>query len=131
MKIPFIDKTLANQLLIPITPETIKGKIQAPSAVHTQSRSSTILEDFIDRTILVHNGRTYKLVKIYPSMVGYKLGAFLLTKKQGRSIHNSEGNRKKKEKQRRKITMKKQRKTVSGNNKAKVASKYKKPPKNK
>jgi hypothetical protein len=43
-------------------------------------------------------------------MIGYPLGAFVFTKKLGKSIHNSEKNRKQKEKMRRKITAKKVRK---------------------
>jgi hypothetical protein len=44
------------------------------------------------------------------AMVGFKLGSIVLTKKLGSSIHNSERNRKKKEKIRRKITARKIRK---------------------
>lgn len=74
----------------------------------------------------IHNGKTTKRILIEAKMVGYKLGSFILTKKQGKTIHTSEHNRKKLEKQRRKITQKKLRKPSTIKKKSSKASKRKK-----
>jgi len=47
----------------------------------TQSRSSTIVPDFVGKTFKVHNGKTFYQVKIIEEMVGYKLGEFAPTRK--------------------------------------------------
>lgn len=58
-------------------------------------------------------------------MVYHKLGAFAFTKKLGASIHNSEHNRKKIAKIKRKITQKKVRKTTLQTPKVKKKKKTK------
>jgi small subunit ribosomal protein S19 len=50
--------------------------------IKTISRSSVILPKFIGLNIRVHNGKTFVIVKIVDEMVGYKLGEFVLTRKQ-------------------------------------------------
>lgn len=50
--------------------------------IKTISRSSVILPKFIGLTVRVHNGKTFVIVKIVDEMVGYKLGEFVLTRKQ-------------------------------------------------
>lgn len=116
MKIPFIDQTLATKILeLPPLQEIKIHSTEAYDAiVKTKSRASTIVENFIGRTIAVHNGKTSQHLVITEEMVGHKLGEFVFTKKIGKSIHNSEHNRKKKEKLRRKITQKKIRRTTPG-----------------
>ena len=48
--------------------------------IKTWSRRSTILPDFIGRTIAVHNGRQHVPVYVTENMVGHKLGEFALTR---------------------------------------------------
>ncbi len=60
-------------------------KVQAASKtgrkiIKTWCRSSTILPDFINCTIAVHNGREHVPIFILADMVGHKLGEFALTR---------------------------------------------------
>ncbi len=48
--------------------------------IKTWCRSSTILPDFINCTIAVHDGRKHVPVYISADMVGHKLGEFALTR---------------------------------------------------
>ena len=48
--------------------------------IKTWSRRSTIVPDFIDLTIAVHNGKQHVPVYIGEQMVGHKLGEFALTR---------------------------------------------------
>ena len=50
--------------------------------IKTTSRSSTILEDFIGLTFLVHNGRQYQQVVVNSQMVGHKFGEFAYTRQR-------------------------------------------------
>jgi small subunit ribosomal protein S19 len=100
MKTPFIDLTLYN------------NANTENSVINTTSRSSTIIPPFIGKTFGVYNGSTNKKITISENMVYQKLGAFVFTKKLGSSIHNSEHNRKKIAKMKRKITQRKVRKTA-------------------
>lgn len=84
---------------------------QYQRAIQTNSRSSTVITPFIGKVISIHTGRRSERVNITEQMLGYKLGCFAFTKRLGSSIHNSEHNRKKIAKMRRKITQKKVRKT--------------------
>lgn len=87
--------------------------------ISTSSRSSTIINKFVGKTFSIHNGKTTDNITILPTMIGQKLGSFVLTKKYGISIHNSDHNKKVKEKARRKITQKKVRKTTGVKKKTK------------
>jgi ribosomal protein S19 len=51
------------------------------------SRNAVIIPEFINFKFNVHNGRDFKLLKVSKSMVGYKFGEFVFTKKFGNSIH--------------------------------------------
>jgi small subunit ribosomal protein S19 len=55
--------------------------------IKTKSRSSTILQSFIGKTIYVYSGRLFKKVIITEDMVGRKLGEFSFTRKLGK-IHS-------------------------------------------
>ena len=44
--------------------------------VRTQSRSATILPNFVGLKFEIHNGKDYHLVTITEDMVGHKLGEF-------------------------------------------------------
>jgi len=85
--------------------------MQDKPIIRCDIRSSTILDSLIGRKVAIYNGKTTRTILINEDMTGYKIGSFVLTKKLGKSIHNSEHNRKKIEKQRRKITQKKIRKS--------------------
>ena len=50
------------------------------------------------RQVFVHNGKTIIPIKINRSLFGTKIGAMSLTKKLGKTIHNSERNKKRKQK---------------------------------
>ena len=52
------------------------------NGIKTTSKNSVILPKFIGLTIQVYNGKTFIAVKIVDEMVGYKLGEFILTRKQ-------------------------------------------------
>lgn len=49
-------------------------------SIKTWSRRSTILPSFIDKTLMVHNGKNMIPVFISEQMVGHKLGEFSLTR---------------------------------------------------
>jgi small subunit ribosomal protein S19 len=114
MKIPFVDYDLYSKIhafdCIPSIEDTPKNV--STFIIQTTSRSSVITSNFVGKILAIHNGRVSKRILIKPEMVGFKLGCFVFTKKLGPSIHNSDRNRKKKEKMRRKITQKKARKPV-------------------
>lgn len=44
-------------------------------------RNTTIQEDYINKSFLVHNGNKFILVKIKEDMMGHKLGEFATTRK--------------------------------------------------
>lgn len=124
MKRPFIDYELyCKTFPVPKVPEASVAR--SADKIKTTSRSTTIINKFVGKTFSIHNGKTAERIVITSEMIGQKLGSFVLTKKLGKSIHNSDNNRKKREKARRKITQKKVRKkaTVSKNGKAKITKK--------
>jgi len=47
----------------------------------TNSRGSTILCEFVGKTIGVYNGKQYFFINVNKLMPGYKLGSFVHTKK--------------------------------------------------
>jgi len=49
--------------------------------IKTWSRKSTILAEFIGLKFIVHNGLSFKLLDINEKIVGYKIGAFIPTRK--------------------------------------------------
>lgn len=51
-------------------------------SVYTYSRSSVITELFLGKLIFVHNGYTFYKLLINESMLGKKLGEFILSKKK-------------------------------------------------
>jgi small subunit ribosomal protein S19 len=126
MRIPFVDYQLYTKVMQqPLVHESDAKSIEADNvAIQTNSRSSTIVNAFIGRTIAVYSGNKSQRLDITEAMVGYKLGCFSFTKKLGKSIHNSEHNRKKIAKMKRKITQKKVRKATTTT--AKTTAKKKK-----
>jgi len=49
------------------------------------ARNSTIIPEFIGKSVLIHNGRSFQLVKITNEMIGHKFGEFAYTRKK--TIH--------------------------------------------
>jgi small subunit ribosomal protein S19 len=48
--------------------------------IRTMSRSSTILEDFIDLSFLVHDGQGFRPITVTEDMIGHKFGEFAYTR---------------------------------------------------
>lgn len=71
---PFIDEKLQKKI------EVFKQSTGYTKPIKTWSRSSTIIPEWIDVTIEVHNGRKHVPVKITEQMVGHKLGEFAPTR---------------------------------------------------
>ncbi|KAL6766026.1 rms19 (mitochondrion) [Auxenochlorella protothecoides x Auxenochlorella symbiontica] len=46
------------------------------------SRRSTILPQFVGKTVSIHNGRIFIPCKISPEMIGHKFGEFAVTRKK-------------------------------------------------
>lgn len=67
---PYLDNLLYVQLL------------NGHKNIYTNSRTSTITELCIGKIINVHNGMSYFKVNVNESMIGRKLGEFILTKKK-------------------------------------------------
>lgn len=57
--------------------------------IKTHVRDLVILPEMADKTIAVHNGKDWVIVKIIPEMIGRKLGEFSLTRKK--VLHSSPG----------------------------------------
>ena len=50
--------------------------------IKTISKNSVILPKFVGFTLQTYNGKTFTNIKIINEMVGYKLGEFVVTRKQ-------------------------------------------------
>ena len=48
---------------------------------YLKKKNNVILPEFIDLKIKVYNGKKFFDMQITPSMVGYKFGAFIFTRK--------------------------------------------------
>ncbi len=70
---PYVDQKLYNKIKAMIDKNEKK-------VVKTWSRSSTILPEFIEFTIAVHDGRKHVPVYCTEEMVGHKLGEFAPTR---------------------------------------------------
>ncbi len=71
---PFVDEKLMKKIS--------KAKSQGVSntVINTWSRSSTIVEEMLNLTIGVHNGRKHIPIFITENMIGHKLGEFSPTR---------------------------------------------------
>ena len=71
---PFVDEKLMKKIS--------KAKSQGVSntVISTWSRSSTIVEEMLNLTIGVHNGRQHIPIFITENMIGHKLGEFSPTR---------------------------------------------------
>ncbi len=70
---PFVDEHLMKK----VEAMNASGKKQV---IKTWSRRSTILPDFVEHTIAVHNGKKFVPVYVTENMVGHKLGEFAPTR---------------------------------------------------
>ncbi|MCK4956715.1 MAG: 30S ribosomal protein S19 [Candidatus Cloacimonetes bacterium] len=70
---PFVD----DHLLKKVEAINASGKKQV---IKTWSRRSTVLPNFVEHTIAVHNGRKFIPVYVTENMVGHKLGEFAPTR---------------------------------------------------
>jgi ribosomal protein S19 len=71
----------------------MKGKV-----ILTNKRDSIITSNLLNKKLFVYNGKTHVYVKVNKTLLGKSLGALSVTKKLGKSIHDSLKNRKKKKK---------------------------------
>lgn len=69
---PFVDEKLLKK---------VKNWKEDDDPIRTYSRASVITEDFIGKTVEVHNGKNFIAVYIREEMVGHRLGEFSLTRK--------------------------------------------------
>ncbi|MGH2704851.1 MAG: 30S ribosomal protein S19 [Actinomycetota bacterium] len=58
--------------------------------IKTWSRRSTVIPDMVGHTIAVHDGRKHVPVYVTESMVGHKLGEFVLTRTFRTHGHHTE-----------------------------------------
>lgn len=71
---PYVDLKLQEKVL--------KARQQgAKKAIKTWARSSDISPEMVGITLSVHNGRSFSDVFVTESMVGHKVGEFVLTRK--------------------------------------------------
>lgn len=70
---PFVDKSLLKKIEAVIA----SGRNEV---IKTWSRRSTILPQFVGKTIAVHNGKKHIPVNITEDMIGMKLGEFSPTR---------------------------------------------------
>jgi|TARA_B110000438_G_scaffold255291_2_gene262005 small subunit ribosomal protein S19 len=71
---PFVDEKLLKKV------SKAKAEGGRNSVINTWSRSSTIVEEMLNITIGVHNGRRHIPVFITENMIGHKLGEFSPTR---------------------------------------------------
>lgn len=62
-------------------PSGVSEKHGAETVIKTDSRRSTILPEFVGKTVMIHNGKNYTTLKINKEHIGYKFGEFSITKK--------------------------------------------------
>jgi len=70
---PFVD----GHLMKKVEAMNASGKKQV---IKTWSRRSTVLPNFVEHTIAVHNGKKFVPVYVTENMVGHKLGEFSPTR---------------------------------------------------
>ena len=70
---PFVDPSLIKKV------EKLKTQSN-PTPIKTWSRKSTIIPEFVGKSFLIHNGKTFIPITISEEMVGHKLGEFAPTR---------------------------------------------------
>ncbi|MAU56168.1 MAG: 30S ribosomal protein S19 [Dehalococcoidia bacterium] len=71
---PFVDTKLMKKVL------RAKSGSGGNAVINTWSRSSTIVEEMLNLTIGIHNGRRHIPIFITENMIGHKLGEFSPTR---------------------------------------------------
>jgi small subunit ribosomal protein S19 len=71
---PFVDKNVQKKV-----DEALKSGNRKP--IKTWARASTITPNMVGLTFAVHNGKKHEEVIIEESMIGHRLGEFVLTRK--------------------------------------------------
>ncbi len=66
-----------------------EAKILAKDKVKTHARELIILPRMVGKTVLVHNGKEFREVRIQEEMIGQRLGEFALTRNNVR--HSNPG----------------------------------------
>ncbi|MBM31638.1 MAG: 30S ribosomal protein S19 [Chloroflexi bacterium] len=69
---PFVDPKLLKKVM--------NAQASSGNNIKTWSRASTIIEEMINLTISVHDGRRFIPVLITENMIGHKLGEFAPTR---------------------------------------------------
>lgn len=64
-------------------------KVFSQNNLKIWSRSSSVPESLIGKSVLIHNGKDFKKILVTREKVGYKLGAFSFTKKHTIRIKSS------------------------------------------
>ena len=72
---PFVEKNLLKKLVR----SSLKGK-KRNKIIKTWSRSSTIIPQFVGKSVKIYNGRTFTSLNITEEMIGHKFGEFSLTR---------------------------------------------------
>ena len=86
--------------------KTRKFSIIQSEAIKLYRKSSKIIIKFVGFTFLIHNGLFFNRIVIDKSMVGFRFGEFVLTKRMGGFIHKENKLAKKKAKQLKQIAAK-------------------------
>ena len=76
MERPFCRKTSTKKLVR----SSQKGK-KRKKVIKTWSRSSTIIPQFVGKSVKIYNGRTFTSLNITEEMIGHKFGEFSFNKK--------------------------------------------------
>ena len=74
---PFVEEHLLKKLVR----SSLKGK-KRKKVIKTWSRSSTIIPQFVGKSVKIYNGRTFTSLNITEEMIGHKFGEFSLTRKR-------------------------------------------------
>jgi ribosomal protein S19 len=69
-----------------------------PISIRTMDRATLITNRMIGMSYEVHTGREWEEIIVNETMVGYRVGQFVNTKKLGPTIHHTKKNLKKKRK---------------------------------
>lgn len=80
----------------------MKLKKRSPKYIITRQRDLPITKSLLKKKVLIYNGNKSLSVELNKNLVGNSLGSLALTKKMGKTIHDSERNRKRKNKKKQK-----------------------------
>jgi len=65
-----------------VQPSLLKSFKKRKGLIRVWSRNSTILTNFIDKKVLIHNGIKFRMLKIKKEFIGFKFGDFSFTCKK-------------------------------------------------